>query len=532
MNTIPGHVGSRQGTGGGLVPLWPLVMGRGWRVPLTHAVVVLLPITPIAAALLLSEPQLIGMEPATWDRIVLLTVVALAVTAFLDHQTGRWLSDSVTRALMRQQPGLVRAGWRVALLGHSGQLASWWHDQDTVQRVVCGRGFRALLDLMAVPVGLGLAWLLHPLMGAAAALMGLVQAWMIWTACTRVGPGARAARMTSFARAAVSGPLSGLPWHARLAPALRKGVATLGAWWPSIARVLILWLGGWLALSGQLTWPSALAAMLLCARALWPLGVVARQVPQLLAAWRAWQRLQLALQPGAHAHAEPIWHRAAAGEALVLDEVSAWVPDADRVILQSLSFSVPCGQILAVVGPAGAGKSTLARLLAGGWTCAFGGVWSSVDRSAAGYLPEDVVLLPGTIAENIARFAPAGTGSVVAAAERVGLHEQVLGLPQGYDTWVGAGGYPLAAGLRQRIGLARAIHGRPRLVLLDEPAKHLDEEGELWLETLLQGLRDDGCTVILFSTARTVLRVADRVLMLEEGRIVADELLIDEPVRR
>ncbi len=532
MSTFLGFAGSRPEAGAHSAPVLPRWQSRWWRIPVAHAAVVLLSITPIAALLLLFEPQATGAEPVASVSIVLLTLVALVVMGVLDLQAGRWLSESVTRALTRQQPALVRAGWRLALVGEPGGLSLWWRDQDTVQRFVCGRSFRALLDLMAVPVGLGLAWVLHPLMGAAATLMGLVQSWLIWTARTGLRPGTRAARMTSFARAAVDGPSSSLRARADFTQTLGWMRVAVGAWWPLFAAVLMLWLGGWLALSDQMSWPMALAAVLLGVRALWPLGVVARQEPELLAAWQAWCRLQAAVQPGAHAHPELIWHRASAGEALVLDEVSAWVPSADHVILQSLSFSVPSGQILAVVGPAGAGKSTLARLLAGGWTCAFGGVWSSVDRGAAGYLPEDVVLLPGTIAENIARFAPAGTGGVVAAAERVGLHEQVLGLPQGYDTRIGAGGYPLSAGLRQRIGLARAIYGRPRLVLLDEPAKHLDEEGELWLETLLQGLRDDGCTVILFSTARAVLRVADRVLMLQEGRIVADELLGDEPVRR
>jgi ABC-type protease/lipase transport system fused ATPase/permease subunit len=212
-----------------------------------------------------------------------------------------------------------------------------------------------------------------------------------------------------------------------------------------------------------------------------------------------------------------------AGEALTLDEVSAWVPGVERPILRGISLTLAPGQVHALVGPSGAGKSTLARLLAGAWPCAFGGVWRPSLSLGLGYLPQEVVLFPGTVAENIARLGPPQGDAVVAAARRVGLHEQILRLPKGYDTVVGEGGHPLSGGLCQRIGLARALFGDPPLVILDEPAAHLDEAGERVLEAVLADLRQAGRTVLIVTHARPLLRVADRILILDQGQIVADE---------
>ncbi|TXH89163.1 MAG: ATP-binding cassette domain-containing protein [Rhodoferax sp.] len=272
-----------------------------------------------------------------------------------------------------------------------------------------------------------------------------------------------------------------------------------------------LW--GWLALA----W--------LGLAALAPIRVVLTHRAELQAGWQALQRIHACLLPGASAHPQLIWHPAAHDEALVLDDVSAWVPGAEKAILRSLNLVVPRGQLLAVVGTSGAGKTTLGRVVSGAWPCAFGGVWCAAGPRQLGYLPQEVTLVPGTVADNIARLATPDLAAVVAAAQRTGLHEFILRLPQAYDTVVGEGGHPLSAGVTQRIGLARAIYGRPRLLILDEPANHLDEAGELALESLLQWLRAEGCAVILLTQARAMLRVVDRILILDSGRIAADEAL-------
>lgn len=285
-------------------------------------------------------------------------------------------------------------------------------------------------------------------------------------------------------------------------------------------------LGGWIAMPWMDGTPPPwvwLTLVWLGVSALAPLCVVVMHRADLQACRQALRRIQAYLLPGAWAHPQLIWHPADPDEALVLDEVSAWVPGAEQAILPGLSLVVPRGQLLAIVGPSGAGKTTLGRVVAGVWPCAFGGIWRAAAQGQLGYLPQEVALLPGTVADNIAGLDTPDRDAVVAAAQRTGLHELVLRLPKGYDTVVGEGGYPVSAGLCQRIGLARATYRRPRLLILDEPATHLDEAGELALESLLQTLRQEGCSVILLTQARAMLRVVDRILILEGGRFTADE---------
>ena len=167
-------------------------------------------------------------------------------------------------------------------------------------------------------------------------------------------------------------------------------------------------------------------------------------------------------------------------EPMTLEAVNAWVTDEDRPILRDLALTLMPGEVVAVVGPSGAGKSTLMRLLVGVWPAARGLVRRPPAHLGQGYLPQDVTLYPGSIAENIARMGMPRSEAVLAAAAAVGLHEQILRLPEGYDTVVGDGGFAVNGGLCQRIGgPARALYGNPRLVVLDEPGAHLDEAGEL-----------------------------------------------------
>jgi len=185
--------------------------------------------------------------------------------------------------------------------------------------------------------------------------------------------------------------------------------------------------------------------------------------------------------------------------------------------------------VLAIVGPSGSGKSTLARLLLGIHRPTAGCVrldgadvaqWEPARLGAhVGYLPQDVALFAGTVAENIARFGDAAGAEVVAAAERARAHALVLRLPEGYDTPVGEAGQRLSGGQRQRIALARALYGQPRLVVLDEPNAYLDAEGEQALAAAIADLRAAGTTVVLITQRSQILAVADRIAVMRDGTI-------------
>ena len=195
-----------------------------------------------------------------------------------------------------------------------------------------------------------------------------------------------------------------------------------------------------------------------------------------------------------------------------------------------MSLQAEPGSVTVVLGPSGSGKSTLARVLVGIWPDVSGEVllderpldgWSRTELGPhLGYLPQDIELFEGTIAENIARFGEIDSARVIAAAQSAGLHEMILRLPKGYDTPIGEAGGMLSGGQRQRIALARAIHGEPALIVLDEPNANLDDVGEAALNQSVRELKAKGKTVFLITHRPGAVQLADQLLVLREGRIV------------
>ena len=203
------------------------------------------------------------------------------------------------------------------------------------------------------------------------------------------------------------------------------------------------------------------------------------------------------------------------------------MPGTNRALLKHITFDIAAGEALAVIGPSAAGKSTLARLIVGiappsaGHVRLDGGDVFARSREELGrhigYLPQDVELFAGTVAENIARMGGGDAASIVEAARIADCHEMILGLPRGYDTEIGEAGARLSGGQRQRIALARALFGGPKLVVLDEPNANLDHEGEAALARALQALQADGATLVLITHRPALVSQVDKVLLLREG---------------
>lgn len=214
---------------------------------------------------------------------------------------------------------------------------------------------------------------------------------------------------------------------------------------------------------------------------------------------------------------------------LSLENISLVNRVSEQVIVRQVSIQLAAGESLAIIGPSASGKSSLARMILGIWHPSSGVVRldgadiSQIDRDRIGrhigFLPQDVELFPGTIAENIARMAPVDSQQVVAAAMLAHVHELILQLPKGYDTYIGPGGHILSGGQMQRIGLARALYGSPCLVVLDEPNANLDSEGEACLLQTLQTLRERQVTVILITHKTSVLKLLDKILVMRAGRM-------------
>jgi PrtD family type I secretion system ABC transporter len=216
---------------------------------------------------------------------------------------------------------------------------------------------------------------------------------------------------------------------------------------------------------------------------------------------------------------------------LMVDRVVFVPPGAEEPTIRGISFGLAAGDVLGIIGPSAAGKSTLARLIAGTWTPSAGkvrldgadiAVWHDAGGSKhIGYLPQDIELFGGTVRDNIARLADAEPEEVIRAAKLVGLHEAIMRLPRGYDSEIGEAGLKLSGGQRQRIGLARALFGRPRLVVLDEPNASLDSEGEEALHRAIAELKEMGTTVVMVAHRPSILGLADKLLVLRNGMIDA-----------
>ena len=290
---------------------------------------------------------------------------------------------------------------------------------------------------------------------------------------------------------------------------------------------LLLGLGAWLLLHDELHGGGGMLIVgsVLGGRLLAPVVQLVMQWPSVINAISAWGRLdQLLAEFPAKAPSMAL--PAPRGE-LAVEQVTAGAPGGGGAILKGIAFSLQPGEALIVVGPSGAGKSSLARVLTGLWSTAVGKVrldgvdvhaWDKLELGAhLGYLPQNIGLLDGTIAENIARFGVVQPALVEAAAKAVGLHEMILSLPQGYDTSIGREGAVLSGGQRQRVALARAIYGNPVLVVLDEPNSSLDEAGDAGLAKAIETLKAQGTSFVVMTHRTSVLAVADKMLVLRDG---------------
>jgi ATP-binding cassette subfamily C protein len=302
-------------------------------------------------------------------------------------------------------------------------------------------------------------------------------------------------------------------------------------------QTLILGVGAYLAIQREASPGAMIAASILIGRALQPIELTVANWKGFVAARSAFGRIKALFTA---VGAQPEWMALPRPEGgVTVEGLLATVPGQRDVILRNITFAVKPGQTLAVVGPSAAGKSSLARVLVGVWAAAAGTVRLDTSLLAhwdpqqlgqyIGYLPQDVELFSGTIAQNIARFGELDSEAVIAAAELAGCHEMVQHLPDGYNTQIGDGGQVLSGGQRQRIGLARALYGRPSLVVLDEPNASLDSAGEEALLAAIQKLKTNGTTAVIITHKLNILTAADQILVLNSGAVQAfgtrDEIL-------
>jgi ATP-binding cassette subfamily C exporter for protease/lipase len=292
---------------------------------------------------------------------------------------------------------------------------------------------------------------------------------------------------------------------------------------------LVLGLGALLVLEDKITPGMMIAASILVGRTLAP-------VQQIIGVWKSWsgtrsayERLVKLLEANPQREAGMALPKPAG--ALSIEAVTAAPPGVKTPIVRNVSFAIAPGDVLGIIGPSGSGKSTLARLLVGVWPATLGKVrldgadiyqWNKAELGPnVGYLPQDIELFAGTVSENIARFGEIDSEKVVLAAQRAGVHEMILQLPQGYDTPLGDGGAGLSGGQKQRLGLARAMYGDPSLIVLDEPNSNLDDAGEQALVRAVLDLKKRGKTIVLITHRTSAIGATSKLLLMRDGGVHA-----------
>ena len=498
------------------------------------------------------------------DTLLVLTAMvagALAVFGLLDALRGRilaragaWLEGELGAPVLS---GAVSDALRVG----GGVSAQGLRDLAAVRGYVGGPSVTPLFDAPWTPVFLAVVFLIHPLLGwiglGGALLLALCAVANDLTTRRRVAAANDAqAKALNEADAAVRnadaiaamGMLPALVRRGERAAlvGLRRQVAAsdVASAITSFAKtsrfglqVSMLGVGAWLVIGGGLSPGGMIAASIVLARGLAP-------AEQAIGGWRAfvsakaaWRRLSDLSRRDTAPAAATVLPRPSG--VLVLDGVG-YAPFGRRsTVLRGVSLRVGAGRMLGIVGPSGAGKTTLVRLIVGSLAPTVGHVrldgadmasWPAADRGRhVGYLPQNIELFAGTVRENIARLGEASDEAVVSAAKLAGAHRTVLGLDAAYETRIGEGGVPISGGQRQRIALARAVFGDPALVVLDEPNAYLDGEGEWALIHALEGLRERGVTVVLVAQRAPVMVKADHIVVIRDGTVArygpADEVL-------
>ena len=497
----------------------------------------------------------------TLVMLSLIVLVLFAAYAALEHFRSRALVQlglCVDRAL--SEPAF-EAAFRGALEAKGSQQVVPIRDVETLRATLSGSLVPALMDAPWVPIYLALCFVLHPAIGAVATVgavailsVALLNERMTKNSLVRaseLGHGASERLSASLRNAEVIKAL-GMgrairgEWQVRHGQALEHHIlaANRGGTLLAITKLLrlalqcaVLGVGAYLAIHQNIAAGVIFAASLIMGRALAPIEGAVGQWKSFVSARSAFQRLGTTLKTPSASGGMTLPHPAGA---LRVEGLSVRAPNGQALLLHNVSFEVEPGEIAAVIGLTGSGKSSLARALVGVWKPAQGVVrldgtdishFSDDQRgSVLGYLPQDVELFAGSVRDNVTRFDPSATDeAAIAAASAGSAHDLIQSFPDGYATQIGDDGATLSGGQRQRIGLARALYGQPALVVLDEPNANLDMDGDAALGRALSGLRAAGAIVVVITHRPQLLSQVDKIILMQKGQAVRvglrDEIL-------
>lgn len=492
---------------------------------------------------------------ATLIGLSLLLLFAYLLQGILDCVRTRMLSR--IGALFDEQvaPFAFAASQRMPLLGLAAKAQQPIRDLDQIRAFLASMGPTALLDSPWMPLFFAGCFLLHPTLGWLAFGGGMMivalTLWAEWSG--RDADKAQAASMSarqvlieSTVRNAESVVAMGMmgalerKWRQTNSALLRdwlsgsdasSGLGSLAKIFRMVLQSAILGVGAYLVVQGEMSAGAMIAASIMSSRALAPIEIAVAHWRGFVAARQGLGRLREVRLRQAQSNSRKT-SLPAPSKSLAVERISVTAPGGKVAILNEVSLRLEAGQSLGIIGPSASGKSTLARALVGVWQPVKGEIrlddaalsqWPIAELgSYLGYLPQDVELFAGTVAENISRFShDASDKEIIAAAIAADAHEMIVKLDKGYDTEIGERGAALSGGQRQRIALARALFRDPFLVVLDEPNSNLDREGDDALTAAIMGVRKRGGIAIVVTHRTTGIAGVDNIAMMAGGRIQA-----------
>ena len=479
----------------------------------------------------------------------LVVLLLLIIYGILESIRSRVLVRTGVKFNNELAPTLFDAVFKNAIRVSGGAQSQALRDMDTVREVMSGSGILAFCDSPWVPLFLAGIFLIHPwlgfvALGGAIAIFILAVANELLTGRKLREGGVQSILATSYATSSLKnaevaqamGMTSAIKqrWTDRhgdmlssqsVASARAGSVLATSKSFRLVVQSAILGLGAYLAIQREISPGAMIAASIIMGRALAPVEMAVGNWKSFSSARSAFQRLQL-LFASVTLDDERIALPEPEGQ-ISVEGIIAAPPGIKAAVLKGITFSLNVGESLAIIGPSAAGKSTLARVLVGVWPAAAGAVrldgselkhWNVEQLGRqVGYLPQDVELFSGSIAENISRFSEKDDEAVIQAAKLAGVHEMVQRMPDGYETEIGDGGQALSGGQRQRIALARALYKEPCFIILDEPNASLDKAGEEALSDALRSLKKMKKTLIIISHKPNLLSLVDKILVLNQG---------------
>ena len=514
----------------------------------------LLMLAPTIYMLQIYDRVLVSQSELTLVAVSLITLFLFGVMACSEWLRSRVLVRAGMRFDQQLSTRVFNASFEAYLSQSSSSPSRAFGDLMQIRQFITGSGIFAIFDAPWAPIYIAVTFLLHPWLGILSLIFALVQAALAWFGHRHtVAPAEEAARAASDTAAYLQSKLRNaevlesmgmignlqkrwndkhLVWTSKNSSS--QGLTHRVTAWSKFIRYsqqsLALGAGALLVIDGQLSPGAMIAANVLMGRALAPIDQLVNTWRSFVTSRAAFGRLEKLLLD--YPERDPALSRVPPTGAITLRRVVATAEGRVAPILKNISFAVPAGTVVAILGPSGSGKSTLARAMVGIWPDLAGEVllddmpmerWNRSELGPhLGYLPQDVELFDGSIAENIARLGEVDSAKVIEAARCAGMHEMILRFPKGYDTPIGEAGNLLSGGQRQRIGLARAVYGEPALIVLDEPNANLDEAGETALLQTVQALKAKGKTVFLITHRPGAVAVADRLIILRDGEIFAD----------